>query len=115
MKKILMVFSLLFLMNVSNKMYSQTSDKTTNYIYAEGSVKFAATGKHKETDINFGSKYTVEVNDKEEIIKKVKEFESGVDLMNYMSEKGWECFNTQIILSTYVTFYTYNFRKLKKE
>lgn len=113
MKKLILLISILFLLSFSNDLYSQTNNAAANYIYAEGFIKFSGMGKHKDTDVNFGSKYNIVVNDKNEIIDKAKEFETGVDLMNYMSDKGWECFNTQIILSTNLTFYVYNFRKLK--
>ena len=104
---------LLFLFSSNETAFAQTANSETNYIYAEGGIRYSGTGKHKETYISFGDKYEAKVPEREEIENTCSKFENGVDMLNFMNDKGWECFDTQIILSTYVTFYMYYFRKPK--
>ncbi len=107
MKKL---FTLLFLAIALNS-FSQSA---TKYTYAEVSIKYGGSGGHKETSFNIGSDYPVTIENKDEIKKKISTFKDGVDVTNYLADQGWEYLDKQIILSTYVTFYVYTFRKPKQ-
>ena len=102
MKKIVLLF--VYALSVSLPYHGYTQSKKADYRYAEAGIKFSAKGTHKRTDIDFGNSYPIIVDGKDEIIGYCKKFDNGVDVMNYMTGKGWECFDTQIIRLTHVRY-----------
>ncbi len=105
---------LLFLI-ACTQVSAQVKDGSFSYTYSEVQIRYNALGKHKSTQLNFGDEYPIEVNQKKELQDKVATFKNEIDVMNYLSDNQWECFDSQIILSTSVTFYIFYFRKPKNK
>ena len=91
------------------------------YYYSE--VMMSTTNTGQTNRVSFGNNPIIPTEKKEEMIGKIKEFQSGVDVLNYMSDEGWEFVakNSQhetILIGTkyYAYIYMdYTFKKLKSE
>lgn len=117
MKKIFLLITIVSICMIS-KTFGQ-SELTDKYYYAE-----VLLSEQPSTGItiipNFGKDYPSLDEKKEEIIIKVKEFTNGVDIMNYMSDLGWEYVGKQVqwqygINKTAITRSYYTFRKIKQK
>ncbi|MFZ4740070.1 MAG: hypothetical protein ACOYLE_02780 [Bacteroidales bacterium] len=90
MKKITIILLMLFSMNC----YCQDSTKTikTKYIYCElvGTGRFMSTKLTINIDFGEDVNYWKDNRVKDETTGKVAIFNSMVDALNYMGEKGWE-------------------------
>ncbi|OFY51336.1 MAG: hypothetical protein A2W85_03680 [Bacteroidetes bacterium GWF2_41_31] len=96
---------------------SQTQNK---FYYAEAVM--ASTSDGIGCNIDFGKDYVIPVEKKDEIIKKIREFKNGVDIVNYLSDLGWEYVDKQVVFevvprinyqAVQSRYWIYTFRKLK--
>ncbi len=74
--------------------------------------------------VSFGNEFTTVPDEKrQEIALKIKEFNSGAAILNYMSDIGWEYTDKQIVQTSVligskylnITYVYYTFRKLRTE
>lgn len=117
MKKLLFLLVITTVLIPSN-IFGQ-SNSTDKYIYSEALLVSSSNGI--QSSISFGQDGIIQVEKKDEIIKKIKEFKDGVDIMNYLSNLDWEYVDKQVqfqiinngrnITTTIYWFYT--FRKKK--
>lgn len=94
-------------------------EKTREYCYAQ--VFITETSQGKSVIMNFGEEYPIQVEQKDEISKKVSSYKNIVDIMNYLSDQGWEFvehdFEIRVmsdnVRSSSHVFSYYTFRKAK--
>lgn len=99
---------------ISQNIFAQSSS-TDKYIYAEALLVSSSDGI--KSSISFGQDGMIQIEKKDEILKKITEFKDGVDIMNYMSNLDWEYVDKQIqfqiindgrtITTTIYWFYTF--------
>ena len=106
MKRSIIILTIV-LLSVSSFCFSQNTEKKYQYVVV--TIEAVQSGKWKETTVDFGTDYLIDVDKKDEIIKKLKTFHDGVDVLNYLGSMGWEYIDRQILFSN--TFYVYTFRK----
>lgn len=123
MKNKLFLFILLSMLCL-NLGFSQTKDSTdkTNaavdstkrtYVFCEAMVRYNIYGKYMKTECDFGTYYNVVDAKREESENKVRSFKNGVDIMNFLSEDGWEYLQTTSNFVGNTQFVVYTFRKVK--
>lgn len=71
--------------------------------------------KLKDPEVDFGESTGREVANKDEILKRIDNLKNSADIKNLLDEFGWEFLDQQIIVTTYATYYLYNFRKPYKK
>jgi hypothetical protein len=91
---------------VSSVSYGQTSSEsmdTKKYFYCELHCIFqkARSGGNYKVEVDFGQEQTKLFQDtksRDEEVEKISNFSSKIDALNYLSEKGWEFVESQIII-----------------
>ena len=96
MKKILFTF----LLSVSSILcFSQVKSDTTKYNYAEvvGTSRLCSTKVTVQIDYGEERGFFSDTRVRDEVTGKVAKFNSMVDALNYMGEKGWEFVQAYVV------------------
>ena len=97
MKKIVLLLTLLIVSSISIGQTTTGTSTTTKYFYCELRCTWNNASKTKIVP-DFGVEETSLFQDakmKEAEIEKIKNFNSKIDALNYMTDKGWELVETQ--------------------
>ena len=92
---------------------AKSTDKNT-YVFAEAMIRWNGFQKWMTTELDLGTNFNIVDTKREEIQNKVRAMKNGVDIMNYLSEEGWEYVDKQIVWLTNTSWCVYTFRKLKQ-
>jgi len=94
---------------------AQTNNANQNkYEFAEAMIRWNGFGKWMTTEIDFGTSVNIADAKREEIQNKVRLMKNGVDIMNYMSEEGWDYVDKGLVYLQNTSWCVYTFRKLKQ-
>lgn len=104
------------LVNTALAQKSSDSEETSKYVYCElvGTLKFLSAKFNISVDYGQERRFFKDTKMKDEQSRKVGEYNSMVDALNYMADNGWEFVQAYVVTVGDMNVYRWLLRKKKE-